>query len=163
MGQFAPIISVVSTVLGTAMAFKTQSDASSFQKQEARDARRNAEIDANNLQRTSAIEEANLRTLHAKEESYEKAKAFASGVDVEEQNSFGLVLADQKRTNAAQVDNLTDTNASQADKIRRQGDTAYNVGQAQADASMGGAYGSLMGGASDIYSTGEAVDWKLWG
>lgn len=163
MGQFAPIISIVSTVLGTAMSFKSQSDAASFQKQEARDAARNAEIDAKNLERTSAIEASNLSKLQAREESFNRAKAFASGVAVDESNSFGLVMAEQRQTNVEQMANLRESGASQAESIRRQGESAYGAGMARADSSKAGAYGSLLSGAKDVFATGEAANWKLWG
>jgi len=159
MAQAAPFIAIAASVAGTYMSFSAQSEASAFQKQEARDARLGADIDSRNLARTNAIEASNLKTLQEKEESYNKAKAYASGMTFDDnENSFGLVMAEQRQTNAEQLANLKSTGASNVERILRDGESAYNTGQYQADASMAGAWGTLIGGASDVYDTGSAVD-----
>ena len=161
MGAYAAIISVAASAVGAISDRRAKSKASAYQMEEARQAKRNAELNAQTIERENAIEESNLAQAHDKEAASNRARAAASGVTMDTQDSFALVMSDNATTRQRQRENLSESGRANAAQMRREGEAAYQRGKATSKATSSGGWGTLIKGASDIYDTGRSVDW--WG
>ena len=159
MAQAAPIIAAVVGAAGTYMSYKSQSEAAAAQKDAAREAQRTAEMNAMRQERETAQQAENLRAAQKKAEAASRARAAASGTAAG--GSQELVMEEQQRTHAEELAWLKQSGRSQADIIRRGGQQAYATGMAQASGTKAGAYGSVIGGAQQVYGIGKGASW--WG
>jgi hypothetical protein len=159
MTQFAPIIAAVAGVAGAYTQYKSQSEAAAAQKDAARESQRLAEINARNEERETARQAENLRLSQQKEEATNRARAAASGIAVSPGGSYDLTLKEQEDINKQQLGWLKQSGANQADILRRQGKTSYDVAMADAKTTKYGSYGSLLGGVQGLYDTGSKASW----
>ena len=159
MAQAVPFIVAAVSVAGTYMQYKSQSEAAAGQEDAAREAQRQAEINAKMQEKETAVEAANLSMQQEKEEAANRARAAASGLAVAPGGSYSLALEEQKATNQRQLEWLKASGQSYADMTRMQGASAYRQGMSQAKASQYGAYGALASGASNVYGIGKNEGW----
>lgn len=158
MAQAIPMMLMVA---GAAMSFKSQSEAASAQKDAARGAQRLAEMNARNQERESERELENMSRAQAKEQSFNRAKAFASGISEDDLGSMGLALDEQKQVNQEEFDWTKLAGQNEAAITRQGGQNAYDSGKARAKSTQSGAYASLLSGAGNVYGAGKTAGY--WG
>jgi len=156
MGTAAIVGAVISGV-GSVMSYKSQSAAASAQKDAARDAQRLAEMNAVASERETAQEAENLARQQGKEQAINRARAAATGMAGG--GSLDMVMDEQKNIHGKEMSWLQQSGKSRADILRRQGDTAYKTGMAQASSLRSQAKGSLIGGAGSFFGTANKEGW----
>ena len=153
----APYVAVAGTAVSIGTGVASANRAADAQEQGARDAQRLAEMNAMAQERESAQAADNLAKSQGQEEARNRAKASASGVSGD--GSFQTFMDDQMNTNAQQLAWLKNSGASQADIIREQGQSAYNVGMSNAKTTKIGIGNTVVGGVSDVYGTASSAGW----
>lgn len=132
---------------------------SSYESHEAKKDAREAAKEALALSElnASAAEQENQEAMRREErqqesdESLARAKAAASGVDIDD-GSVGGYLQDMKAENELQLDWMKRSGLMNVDIIRRGGMAAYNQGKATAKAHQRRALGSIIEGVGDVAS-----------
>lgn len=154
-----PYIAAIAGVAGSYMSYKSQSEAAAAQEDAARESQRLAELNAINEERETARQAENLRLAQSKEEAENRARLAASGISYDQQGSYGLSLKEQEKINREQLGWLKQSGANQADILRRQGKTSYDIAKANAKTTQYGAYGAITGGIQGLYDTGYKASW----